>query len=1435
MNPRLLPLSPYSWRSLQVRLTLLSLAVFLIAVWSLAGYAHLRLHRDMERMLGQQQLATVTLHATEINRGIAERMDTLEKVTRLLPAELMARPGDVQQLLDERPALPSMFTAGYFVTDAQGTVIASVPLAAQRIGRSFAERPDIHSALKLGKSKVGDVTLSNTLRTPAFGIAVPIKGQDDKILGALVGATDLGKPNFMDRIMSARYGQSGGYTLIDRKQRIVVNATEKSRVLESLPAPGLNPAIDRYIENTSGTSVLVGSNGVEMMLSLADVPVADWALSVDLPTQEAFAPIDNLANNITWATFLASLLAAAATWWLLRRQLAPVYTAFAALQAQSGSDRPTQPLPGNTPDEVGQLINGFNHLLSELSQREAALSESQQQLSLVASRLVEAQQLSQMGSWTLDLTTGTLHWSEEIFRIFELDVATFSPSYQTFLELIHPDDRERVDQTYTRSLQTRSPYEMEHRLRMKDGRIKWVQERCRSEFDAQGKPESSIGTMQDITERKRIETALADSRDLLMTVIEAIPMRVFWKDAELRYLGCNTAFARDAGKRTPSEMIGQDDYQMGWAAQADLYRADDHRVIAEGVSKLFYDEPQTTPEGQTVWLRTSKIPLKARNGVVFGILGIYEDISERKQAEEQIRKLSMVAEQSPESVVITNLAGDIEYVNASFVQNTGYSRMEAYGHNPRLLSSGLNPAALYQELWQHLSKGSAWSGELLNRRKNGSLYVDSAVITPLRDANGTVTHYVSVQQDITEQKNTANELERHRHNLEELVTQRTRELSDARQQADAANLAKSEFLANMSHEIRTPMNGVIGMVDILRQTALDASQLRMVDTINQSSMALLGLLNDILDFSKIEAGKLEVERVAMPLREVVEDVVQLLLSSARQGEVELELFVDPALPTWIMSDPLRLRQILLNLLGNALKFVPHHQQGRTALQVLPRTHPDGSNWLHMVVIDNGIGMSADVVEKLFQPFSQADASTVRRFGGTGLGLSITHRLVTLMRGSIDVQSAPGKGSEFSVELPLVAATAPQDQTLPRLPDLQGVSVLVVKPAMACWTVLQVYLHSAGAQLCPMPDMPSAQARLSEADQDTALLLDLTHSCSADQIDWQMWRDHDRVLWLVRQPGAQADLQGVEVRAQPLMYRELLQGVAVACGRLSRSSLARAQPPASDQGRRAPSVEEAVLRKQLILVAEDNETNRDVMYQQLRRLGYAAELAADGVQALAMWRSGRYALLLTDCHMPNLDGYDLTVEIRRNEPAGVRKPVIAVTANAMYGEAERCFAFGMDDYLSKPVRMHELARILNKWLPLAHTHETAPPALPVGSNAAAAEPASSVIWDPTTLAAAVGDNRAMLKRLLGKFLINAARQLGDIQQAGAAGDLDALTRIAHTLKSSARAVGAMALGEFCQSLEAAGRGADGAACQALCDQLPGALEQADERIHQYLDA
>jgi two-component system sensor histidine kinase/response regulator len=661
-----------------------------------------------------------------------------------------------------------------------------------------------------------------------------------------------------------------------------------------------------------------------------------------------------------------------------------------------------------------------------------------------------------------------------------------------------------------------------------------------------------------------------------MAVIDAIPMRVFWKSPDLLYLGCNTAFAQDAGKRVPDDLIGKDDYAMGWSNQADLYRADDMAVIQSGVAKLNFEEPQTTPEGGTIWLRTSKIPLVNTEGECFGVLGLYEDITERRAI--------------------------------------------------------------------------------------------------------------------------AVELDQYRKDLEAKVAERTEDLNSARLQADSANRSKSEFLANMSHEIRTPMNGVVGMVDVLKQTSMSPEQTRMLNTIHKSSMTLLSILNDILDFSKIEAAKLVVETVPTPIREVVESVAQLMVSLADDRRVELSLFVDPALPDWIDGDPTRLRQVLLNLLSNGLKFSAPGE-GKVLLSALPGTSASGAPCLQLSVTDNGIGMDTITLDNLFQPFTQADASTMRKFGGTGLGLSITQRLVTIMGGTMAVTSTPKMGSRFLIELPLRTVEAPPAQHVADIADLGGVSVLAVTPSTDCMTVFQVYLASAGATVEVVPDLAAARARMVQSPANTVLLLDLAQQADAavTAATLREWGNEQRVVRLVRRGRSGIETHVIEVRARPLIYHDLINGVALACGRKVITDIVLHKEGSLPQ-RQAPSVEEARAQGRLILLAEDNEINRDVIAEQLRLLGYAAELANDGVVALHMWRSGDYALLLTDCHMPNMDGYELTEAIRKAEPAGTHLPIIAITANAMQGEAERCRERGMDDYLSKPLRMQELNDKLQRWLP-----------------------------------------------------------------------------------------------------------------------------------------
>lgn len=626
----------------------------------------------------------------------------------------------------------------------------------------------------------------------------------------------------------------------------------------------------------------------------------------------------------------------------------------------------------------------------------------------------------------------------------------------------------------------------------------------------------------------------------------------------------------------------------------------------------------------------------------------------------------------------------------------------------------------------------------------------------------------------------------------------------------AASRAKSEFLANMSHEIRTPLNGVIGMVDVLRQTELVPSQQRMLDIVQESSIGLLSVLNDILDFSKIEAGKLDVENIPTCLRDVIEGVVQLMINVAGTKEVQIALFIDPALPDWIYSDPNRLRQILFNLLGNALKFVAP-VTGRAQLYVHPVVHADGSRRVQMRVTDNGIGMNELVVGNLFQPFTQADETTARKFGGTGLGLCITHRLAEMMQGSIQVQSTLGMGSEFVVELPL--HEAPPGRMMPVEPDLSGLNIIVVTHAVACASMLELYLRAAGARVTLTEDVQQASLHMHPLAGDAVLLLDVVEEVDKDgQFSLASMVP---VVRLVRR--STSDFKGnsheFAVLARPLLYGDLIQCVATASGRLKPFDCAALSDRRQLSRIVAPTIAQALSTNRLILLVEDNAINREVMQEQLRLSGYVAEIACDGLEAMAMWRQGRYALILTDCHMPNMDGFELTEAIRGEERSGVHLPIIAVTANAMQGEAEHCLAQGMDDYLTKPLRLEELNAKLNKWLPMQAVE-----------SAKGIEPATPDLgelpeWDEHALTRLVGDNPPMHQRLLQKFLNSAEERITALQAAD--GEPVVMGHVAHALKSAARTVGAMRLGELCQQMELAAQAGDTLACRALSDEISGA--------------
>jgi two-component system sensor histidine kinase/response regulator len=383
------------------------------------------------------------------------------------------------------------------------------------------------------------------------------------------------------------------------------------------------------------------------------------------------------------------------------------------------------------------------------------------------------------------------------------------------------------------------------------------------------------------------------------------------------------------------------------------------------------------------------------------------DVTQRVQAEEQLRKLSLAVEQSPDCVVITDIHARIEYVNAAFLDVTGYSREQVIGKNPRLLHSGGTPRATYESLWRALQAGESWKGEFHNRRADGSDYIEFAIITPIRQPDGRITHYVAIKEDITEKKRIAVELDAHRHHLEELVASRTAELDEARQRADSANQAKSVFLANMSHEIRTPMNAIIGLTHLLQQSVLSDAQRERLTKIDGAAYHLLSIINDVLDLSKIEAGHMQLEETDFLLDDVLEQTRTLIAEVADAKGLAVRIEADGG-PRCLRGDPMRLRQGLLNFAGNALKFTEH---GSIVLRATIES-VDSGVLLRLEVEDTGIGIEADKLGTLFEAFEQGDRSTTRKYGGTGLGLAITRRLAHLMGGEAGVDSRPGVGSRF---------------------------------------------------------------------------------------------------------------------------------------------------------------------------------------------------------------------------------------------------------------------------------------------------------------------------------------------------------------------------------------------------------------------------------------
>jgi two-component system sensor histidine kinase/response regulator len=893
--------------------------------------------------------------------------------------------------------------------------------------------------------------------------------------------------------------------------------------------------------------------------------------------------------------------------------------------------------------------------------------------------------------------------------------------------------------------------------------------RARTEAGARARAETSVASAALAASEARA------GETLFRGLVEAADDVIFRTDAEGRFTYVNPAVTDVLGYER-EELLGRaflDVVRVDYREQARRFYEDQRQ---QGIPNTYCEFPMTTHAGQDLWVG-QRVQLVAPQGPFAGLQGLARDITERNLAQQAIERereqLRQIVAHAPVAMAMLDREGRHVAHSARWLRYLATSDPSVVGRT--IADVWPTMPGRYRTVLERALGGEVVSEpEDAIEREDGTRVYLRWTVHPWRDAKGAVGGVVLVVQSI------------------DLLVR-------ARQAALEASRLKSEFVANMSHEIRTPMNGVIGMTRLLLDTDLAPEQREYAEIIDASGRALLEIINDILDFSKIEAGRMELEVSDFDLRLAVREVLGSFAEAAQAKGLELLCLIRHDVPSALRGDPGRLRQVLTNLVGNAVKFT---EKGEVVLRVTLADSVEDAVKVRFEVRDTGIGIDPALKPRLFQSFVQGDGSATRRYGGTGLGLAISKRLVSLMGGEIDVDSRPGRGSTFHFSARFLRQ-APVAAERPPVARLAGRRVLVVDDNATNRQILRQQLGYWGMRVSAVESGAIALAALQQAAAgggsfDLAILdmkmPEMDGLTLARAIKGIGSLDGLRLVLLTsfgqRGHGAEAARIGISAYlTKPVDEGDLYDCLAEVLGGdrrsqvphlVTRHSLREARQPASAH----------------LLVAEDNEVNQKVAVRILEKLGYTVEVAENGREAVEACERTRYDAVLMDVQMPGMDGYEATRLIREREADGRRTPIVAMTANAMKGDREKCLEAGMDDYASKPVTPAELEAVLSRWIRPARA----------APSAATVEPAGSDEIDETIVRSlmSVDDDGTLMDEIVATFVRIAPVRIGAMKKAARAGDASGLERAAHSFLGSCGNLGCRRMADLCARLEILGR-------------------------------